>query len=189
MNIINDLEISLLGFLIDCPLHGYDLFRRVSDLEGFGVVWHLKIGKLYAMLSKLNDAKLVSVHQRQEGNRPVRKEFEISEKGNDLFSNWLTQPVIHGRDLRTIFLLKVLFLINHDKSKLSSLLEKQKEECNLWKGSLEKFSIEKQPSQARIGELRFKEFVYQYRKNQIEANIQWLVWMLENLTEDQCIKI
>ena len=61
MNNIGDLETSLLGFLLDKSRHGYELHRLVTDRRGFGGVWRLKIGNLYAMLNKLHEAELVSV--------------------------------------------------------------------------------------------------------------------------------
>lgn len=181
MNNIGDLEISLLGFLSEKPMHGYDLHRKVVDLRGFGIVWRLKIGILYSMLSKLHDAELVSVQNYQDGNRPVRKEFSISREGKTLFEEWVLKPVIHGRDFRTFFLLKFFFALQKGHEEALTLISIQKMECSNWISNIKDQLITKTPQ----SETNFHVYVNQYRINQIEANMDWLNWAEKSIREEK----
>jgi PadR family transcriptional regulator, regulatory protein AphA len=44
------LEFILLGFLLEKPVHGYDLYRDISKINDLSEVWHIKQSQLYAPL-------------------------------------------------------------------------------------------------------------------------------------------
>ena len=179
MNNINGFEISLLGFLHEKPMHGYDLHRKVTDLKGFGGVWRLKIGKLYAMLNKLHDAGFVSVENTQSGNRPVRNEYFITKEGESVFHKWLISPVLHGREFRHHFFLKFYFALLHSRENALNLLAAQKTECQTW---LSKFhpNIDRSIDNS----LFFSEFVTQYRLKQIKSDLEWLDWAEKTIIQE-----
>lgn len=181
MNILSELDISLLGFLSEKPMHGYELHRKVSDFSGYGIVWKLKIGKLYNMLNKLNDTGLVSVENYQEGNRPIRNEFSITKEGRKVFHNWLDQPVLHGREFRNFFMLKLFFSMKKSNKEALRLIEKQIEECVNWKTKLVQTENDNQESPES---LKFHVVVNNYRIKQIEADIEWLNWCMKEFSEE-----
>jgi len=181
MNNAGDLEISLLGFLSEKPMHGYDLHRKVVDLRGFGIVWRLKIGKLYTMLSKLHNAELVSVQNYQEGNRPIRNEYFITEKGKTFFEQWVSAPVLHGRDFRIYFLLKFFFALQKGHEAALNLIAIQKKECSGWITNIHRQLITQTPH----SETNFQIFVNQYRLNQIESIVNWLNWAEKTIQEEK----
>lgn len=180
MNIIGDLEISLLGFLLEKPMHGYDLHRKVTDLKGFGGVWRLKIGKLYAMLNKLHDAGFVSVENNQSGNRPVRNEYFITKEGESVFQKWILTPVLHGRDFRHHFFLKFYFALLQSKAKALNLLEAQKTECKNWQSKFLPLLEE-----GTNNSLTFGKFVIQYRLKQINSDLEWLDWAEKTILQEE----
>ncbi len=73
MNNINDSDISILGFLVTEPMHGYELHKQVTDLSGFGIVWNIKIGKLYAMLNRLEKDGLIKIGDFKGGKQASAK--------------------------------------------------------------------------------------------------------------------
>ena len=54
------LTLKILGFLDDGPLHGYELRRRIVELDGPGS--HLSDGALYPALARLEKAGLPGPH-------------------------------------------------------------------------------------------------------------------------------
>lgn len=183
MNNIGDLEISLLGFLSEKPLHGYELHKKVTDLKGFGIVWRLKIGKLYAMLNKLQRFNLVSVVNYQEGNRPIRNEFSVTNEGKAVFWDWLKKPVFHGRDFRNYFLLKLYFSLLQNNVTAINLIDIQQKECMNWKNKLKMKESQKGSSENSDDTNDFHKLVIHYRLTQIEADIDWLDWSSQFLSE------
>lgn len=183
MNNIGDLEISLLGFLAEKPMHGYELHRKVSDLKGFGIVWHVKMGKLYAMLNKLHENQMVAIKNTQDGNRPVRNEYRITTKGEETLNEWREKPVLHGRDFRHLFLLKILFSLGGEKEKTLGLIHNQQTECQSWKkrfeSNLSSLEIDNEYS------MSFQLFVNQYRLTQVKADLEWLSWIAKKISEEK----
>lgn len=71
----------MLGLLARGPMHGHQIRREaeLSDVEGWADV---KVGALYAMLHRLEAEGLVEpVRTEQEGRRPTRTVYAISEAG------------------------------------------------------------------------------------------------------------
>lgn len=183
MNTIDDLDISLLGFLTEKPMHGYELHRKVTNLEGFGIIWHLKIGKLYAMLNKLHENQLVAVDNYQEGNRPVRNEYRITDKGKEILHDWIEKPVLHGRDFRHLFLLKLFFSLNNENEKSLRLINHQQSECVLWKEQFDRnlSSFENDNNKSTS----FQMLVNQFRLTQVKADLDWLSWCAAKISEEK----
>ena len=47
------IELVLLGFLREGPMHGYQIFQMFSEPNSLKLVWELKQSQLYALLTKL----------------------------------------------------------------------------------------------------------------------------------------
>ena len=180
MNNINGLDISLLGFLSLEPMHGYELHRQVSDLSGFGIVWNIKIGKLYAMLNRLEKAGYIKSIFSKEGNRPTRNEFSITTLGKKKYTSWLSTPVNRGREFRIIFLLKLFFSMKIGIESANNLITNQIETCNSW---LTERKLEIEEIIEKRTEIEFASIVKMYRQIQIEGYLSWLDWCRESLLE------
>jgi DNA-binding PadR family transcriptional regulator len=182
MNNINDLDLSLLGFLSSKSMHGYDLHKKVTDLSGFGIVWKIKIGKLYAMLNRLEKEGFIFSTFTKEGNRPTRNQFSITPLGDVRYKSWLETPVNHGREFRIVFLLKLYFSLIKRRDNANILIESQIETCNRW---LEEKAGQDQESQIlRDCEVsNFPTIVNKYRQIQIQGYLAWLDWCQEYIKE------
>lgn len=183
MNNIDDLEISLLGFLSEKPMHGYELHQKVSDLKGFGIVWHLKIGKLYAMLNKLHENQLVDVENTQDGNRPVRNEYRLTDKGREILQQWIEGSVLHGRDIRHLFLMKLFFSLDEEREKTLRLIHNQQSECQSWQKRFE--SNLSSLKSDNDNSMSFQLLVNQYRLTQVKADLDWLSWIARKISEEK----
>jgi len=174
----NDLDISLLGFLTIKPMHGYDLHKQVADLSGFGIVWNIKIGKLYAMLNRLEKDGFIQCTISKKGNRPTRNEFSITKKGGMTFEEWSITPVNRGRDFRIIFLLKLFFSLIKGVEQTNRLIDSQIKTCNSWVSYRKAEKIIK--DNFKIEEI-FPDIVNAYRRIQIQGYLTWLSWCKESI--------
>ncbi len=172
-----DLEIALLGFLFEKAKHGYELYKEISDPGGIGGVWRVKIGKMYSMLKKLESQGLIQATSGQDGNRPPKTTYLLTNKGRSIFNEWMITPIKHGRDLRILFLIKIYIMRKDELLYKKDLILKQKAECEKWKDSY-KFD-----SQERNEENSFLWFVRKYRSSQINGFINWLDWCGKEIGE------
>src|SRR5262249_56810551 len=94
------LELALLGLLRARPHHAYELHQELQRNAALGIVWRLKQGHLYALLTRLEEAGYIASTVEMRGTRPPRKMLRLTARGHEAFSQWLQQPVEPGRDLR-----------------------------------------------------------------------------------------
>ena len=174
----NNLEMAFLGFLKSGPKHGYQLHKEISKKNEIGGVWFIKIGKMYAILKKLESYKWINSISVKDGNRPQRNTYSLTTKGRDVFNNWMFSPIKHGRDLRIQFLLKIFFLKSWKYKNWMDIFKIQRNECELWKERNRSNHMENESQRP------FNWYVMQYRLAQIEGFIQWLDWCEKSLSEE-----
>src|SRR5438874_2649873 len=82
-------RIVLLGALRGGPAHGYDVMAK---LRRWSMEWWADVqsGSIYAGLAKLEKEGLIAVTSTgRNGNRPVRRTYEITEAGREEFRQLL----------------------------------------------------------------------------------------------------
>jgi PadR family transcriptional regulator AphA len=161
------IEWSLLGFLAEQPMHGYEIHQHLSQAAELGLVWHLKQSRLYALLTRLEERGYVDYTMEPQDPRPPRKVYALTPEGRAALDAWLQSPVKHGRDFRLEFLAKLYFAQQESKAMLHALFEAQRSLCQRW--------LEQQ--QAALDALEpgtFEWLVYRFRLGQVQATVQWL---------------
>lgn len=101
----NPAEYPVLGILARCPAHGYDICFRLS--EEIGSIWRLSKSNVYALLLRLERDGLVTHERVGQENLPAKNIFNLTEKGMEVYRDWITTPVRHVRDMRLEFLTKL----------------------------------------------------------------------------------
>ncbi|HID88108.1 MAG TPA: PadR family transcriptional regulator [Anaerolineales bacterium] len=159
------LEKVLLGFLMQGPLHGYDLHRRVET--ELGNVWRMGMGHIYNTLKELERGGHVESMVLPQENRPSRKVYRITPEGKRSFLTWVRQPVPAVRDMRVEFPAKLYFfhLLNLDG--VFRLIAAQEAACRRRLERMEK-------NAKRYGRHDFNRLVFDFRRRQIEAVLDWL---------------
>jgi len=71
----------VLAALLDGPLHGYVIIKRVEALSGEAV--RLAAGSIYAVLDRLAEAGLVEVVGEDIVNGRARRYYALTPKGKD----------------------------------------------------------------------------------------------------------
>jgi PadR family transcriptional regulator, regulatory protein AphA len=161
-------EFALLGFLYEKPTHGYDLHKLITDPDGIGLIWNVKMSNLYAYLDKLDKKGYIHGTMQPGDAHPTRMEYQITNEGKNVFETWLDSIIQHPRDFRQEFMLRYFFLLKYRPEKVMNLCKRQYDECNIWLANtmaeLDKINTESQ----------FKISVIQFRIVQIQSMINWL---------------
>jgi PadR family transcriptional regulator PadR len=73
------LELAILNTIAAAPLYGYDIVRRLSEVD------HLVIteGTVYPILSRLKNSGLVETYIEESQEGPPRKYYRLTARGRD----------------------------------------------------------------------------------------------------------
>ena len=160
------MELALLGYLLQGPVHGYQLHQLVNDPDGLGPIWRLKQSQLYALLSKLEQYGYIRGEvEPQEPARPPRKMYTLTTTGKAAYQSWLGRPVNAHHQMRQEFMAKLYFARLEGEKQVQDLIDAQRATCQKW---LESISTETAEPAS------FKWFLRQYRTGQIKAELSWL---------------
>ena len=124
---------SVLGFLIDQPMHGYALKRALSP--ALPPQQQMNDGVLYPLLKRLETDGLVRKRvERGKGGRD-RHVFHPTAKGRRVFGQWLAGPDDEGDEVAYDFLLghpfltKCLFFNRLTPAEILAKFEDQLADC------------------------------------------------------------
>jgi PadR family transcriptional regulator, regulatory protein AphA len=171
------LENILLGFLCEHPIHGYDLYKKISDFKGISIIWHIKQSQLYSLLNKLEEDGLLTSRLIPGEAHLMRKEFQITPLGRQTFLSWLACPVMHGRYMRQEFLAKLYFALKSGAQDFNNLIEKQSAVCAQWLSDLQvSYS-------GTTVDQHYERMIFQYRISQTRAMLEWLKSCREAMPE------
>lgn len=160
-------EYALLGLLLDGPGHGYDLTRQFAAETELGKVCRLEMSMLYGLLKKLEREGLLSGRDEPLSEHKSRRIIELTPVGRAEFEAWLAEPVLHNREIRFSFLVKLYFARQRSPALVLQLLDDQIE---FNQALLKKLLAQKQA--ALPGQ--FEAWVVDFRLEQTNAALRWL---------------
>jgi DNA-binding PadR family transcriptional regulator len=125
---------AVLGAVAEGPTHGFAVARLLGEDAPLGRVWTMRRQDVYQALKKLSKLELITERTTEPGDRgPKRTIVAITRAGERLLRGWLSEPVDHVRDVRSLLLLKLLLLdrsgqdpillLDAQRAKLAPLLE------------------------------------------------------------------
>jgi len=180
-NRLSPAEFTLLGMISFAaapqqPIHGYDLNRQLSEGPIREII-RIEPSMLYHYLKKLTRRGLISSTVDVQEGRPDRHLHTLSASGQQLFDDWLNEPVHTTREMRLEFLLKLWFARQVDPDRAASLVGAQQA---VLQGLIA--SLERQYDQVSgtTGNDQFARKVIQLRLSQNRAAAAWL----DNLEQD-----
>jgi PadR family transcriptional regulator AphA len=104
-------EWSVLALLADKPAHGWALAKEMSRTGSVGRVWGVGRPLVYRALDLLANRGLIEAAGSERGARgPNRELFTATAQGREELARWLSEPVDHVRDVRSLFLLKLVLI-------------------------------------------------------------------------------
>ncbi len=171
MQISEPAEYVILGLLKSKPMHGYEMFQQFQN-STLGQIVHVEMSQLYAFLKKLERMAYIEAELESQGIRPPRKTFHITENGQSIFLEWLTQPVEKPRDIRILFLIKLYFVQHYFPAQTTHLTEQQISAC---KHFLTRLEAKHSSANAQTNDDTFFEHVVlRSRIHQTHSLLEWL---------------
>ena len=102
-------ELTVLALVAEKPVHGWALATKLAKGGEVGSIWSLGRPLVYHSLERLEQEELIKSVGLERGDRgPHRVVYGPTPKGRKTVRAWLAQPVDHVRDIRSLFLLKVV---------------------------------------------------------------------------------
>lgn len=102
-------ELSILALLMERPGHGWRLSEILEPAGEVGAIWSVARPLVYTSLRRLESEGFIETAGLERGRRgPHRVNYAPTRKGRAAVRAWLAEPVEHVRDMRSLFLLKVV---------------------------------------------------------------------------------
>ncbi len=161
---------ALLGLLLECPSHGYDLARRFEPASPLGDIVRLSPSHMYAMLTRLERDGLISGHTEEVGARPQRRVYALTASGSAMVAEWLSAPVEHPRDMRIEFPLKLYLARMQDQGRASTLIQLQRQKFQKYIARLQAVEAEQFPS----FDAAYVDLMRRGRIGRAESALEWL---------------
>jgi len=158
-------ERAALGFLLEAPMHGYELRERIR--RELGGVWRVASSRLYSVLHRMSDLGWIEPSIEGREARPARTVYRATPRGERAFWEWIEAPV-RLRDVRIEFLAKVFFLQRLAPDRLPALFAAQR-------AALVR-RLDRMPGRLEpgCGDRSFGALVDSYRRGVLEHAIDWL---------------
>jgi DNA-binding PadR family transcriptional regulator len=103
-------EWAVLALLCERPAHGWALARQLAPTGELGSIWSLTRPLVYRSLEILEERGLIVPAGHEPGARgPNRTIFRATPAGHAALAEWLSEPVEHVREGRSLLLLKLVF--------------------------------------------------------------------------------
>jgi DNA-binding PadR family transcriptional regulator len=84
-------QILILGLLLSHGMHGYQLNELLKKNPGMPI--SLTKSNAYKLLNDMENDGWVTYIEEQEGNRPVRRVYSVTEKGEQAFKKMLRETL------------------------------------------------------------------------------------------------
>ena len=119
-------EWASLALLAEQPAHGFAVARALAPDGEVGRVWSCSRPLVYRALGVLAEAGLIEERGSEPSEAgPRRRMLAVTRSGRRALEVWLQEPAAHVRDLRSDFMLKLLFLSRRDEDASALLAEQQ----------------------------------------------------------------
>jgi DNA-binding PadR family transcriptional regulator len=102
-------ELCILALLVEGPRHGWGLSTVLAHDGEIGGIWSVARPLVYTGLRRLDGDGYIKMSGLERGERgPHRVIYQVTAKGRKAVLRWLAEPVEHIREIRSLFLLKVV---------------------------------------------------------------------------------
>ncbi len=119
-------EWAVLGVFGEGATHGFAVAQLLDRSGPLGRVWTLPRPQVYQALKKLGQQELlVEASTERSTSGPARTIYALTPSGRRALDDWLSSPVEHVRDIRSMLLLK-LALLDRSGAGNAELLESQR---------------------------------------------------------------
>jgi PadR family transcriptional regulator AphA len=104
-------EWAVLALAAEGDTHGFEVARQLDPTGEVGRIWSLPRPLVYRAIETLKRRELlVAVGTISSPRGPARTIVRATPAGREQLERWLHEPARHVRDMRSLLLLKLLFL-------------------------------------------------------------------------------
>jgi PadR family transcriptional regulator AphA len=97
------------ALIAEKPAHGWSLIQKLKPDAEIGAVWSMQRPSVYRAIERLEQFGLIEQEGLERSDRgPYRMVFRATRSGRDALEAWLAEPVGHVREIRWLFLLKLV---------------------------------------------------------------------------------
>lgn len=118
---MDERELLVLGLLMAQSQHGYQINDFIE--RNLGQVSDMKKATAYSVLKRLDKQGCVDVSTEQEGNRPPRQIYSITETGQKRFNELLRASLNHAENITPVGDIGLMFIDHLSKKEACELLE------------------------------------------------------------------
>lgn len=109
----------LLGFLMSGEKTGYEIKKRMEETTSF--FFNTSLGSIYPAFTKLEKEQLVTLEKTKKNGR-VKNIYSITEKGKEIFFQWLKEDAALSK-IKDECLLKIFFFKHLEQDSRKTVLE------------------------------------------------------------------
>jgi len=164
---------AALGFLMERPMHGYELRQRLRD--GLRPFWHIASSQIYNVLHRLEEDGRITARIEAPEGRPPRTVYDITARGSSAYEAWVSSPVRHLRDLRVELFAKLYFLRRRSAEETRAFVAAQIEVLDGLDSKLAR-RRRLESDDAGLGAAGVA-----FRRHQLRSTADWLRASVENL--------
>lgn len=174
------MEHVILALLDEEPMHGYELHHRLNEMPGISKIWNIKQALFYSKLERLEASGFIEkANPLNEEGTPSRVVLQITEQGKESLMEWISTPVRKARDLRQIFLGKLIIARRYGQDQAIDLIHKQRQVSQSWYDHLVNDLPEM--STQEMDEL----IVHSYRLYRDRTTLHWLDYLEKEIRKDE----
>jgi DNA-binding PadR family transcriptional regulator len=172
------MEYVILALLDEEPLHGYELHHRLNDMPGISRIWSIKQALFYSKLERLEkDGFIEQVQLEPDAGAASRVVFGLTAQGKESILGWISTPVRKARDIRQVFLGKLIVARRYGQKQALDLIQKQRQVCQGWYDHL--VSDLPEVNAQHMDEL----IVHTYRLYRDRSTLHWLDYLEGQIRE------
>ncbi|MEI0740157.1 PadR family transcriptional regulator [Paenibacillus sp. JTLBN-2024] len=172
---MDERELLVLGLLMTQSQHGYQINDFIE--RNLGQVSDMKKATAYAILKRLDKQGCVNVTVEQEGNRPPRQIYSITEEGKTRFFQLLRASLVHAENTTPDGNIGLMFIDHLSREDAIELLKIKLERVQQLIGACSKIP----PHGEGIG----VNLSFRHRMALLECNKHFLIQTLQELEAKQ----
>jgi PadR family transcriptional regulator AphA len=175
------------GLLCILATHNYTGYELMLEIQPF---WHAKHSQIYPLLAALEKDGLVQYEEVAQSDKPDKKIYSITEKGQSELKQWIAQPTAEPVT-RDEMMLKAYCISIVDGEVIQTLFEEREqmynEKLTIYKKYFDNLNQKMSKSNEEL-DIRSQKFgFYIILKKAImntEVNLEWCQWVKSQIMKD-----
>lgn len=176
---MNTLAYGLLGLVARTPSSGYDLMLQLQPY------WQAKHSQIYPLLAKLEQDGYMQFTRVHQTDRPDKKVYSITEKGEIALKWWLAEPTAEPVTRDELVLKAYCLPFTDDKTARAMFLERIehcREQLHMYEDVMQEMEQQSEGHPDDPTHPSFGDYILlSWGRRRMLEDISWCEWVLELL--------